>query len=59
MTRSQKSKRDVERRLDALEADDDSGDGEPQEVPDLSLSMGEKEALDEAFDVDPEMMKQA
>lgn len=49
------SKRDVERRLDALEADDDSGDGEPQEMPDLSLSVGEKEA----FDVEPETMKQA
>lgn len=49
------SKRDLEKRIDALEGDSD--DGDPQEVPDLSLSVEEKDELEQAFDVEPATMK--
>lgn len=51
-----RSRRDLEKRIDALEGE---GEVQAQEVPDLSLSVEEKEALERAFDVDPATMKQA
>lgn len=51
------SKRDLERKLDDLEGDGDAG--ERREDIDLSLSVEEKEMLDERFDVEPATVKNA